>query len=244
MCVEATNGRQVLDALAQQAFDVVLMDVQMPVMDGYQATAEIRRRESQQGGHVPIIALTAHAMAGDRERCLLAGMDAYLAKPLRPTALVQLVESVPPPMTGRAAQAQLASADSGPEPSYDLQAALESLDNDVDLLVGQMSFFLNDGPVLVGQIDQAIQDKNSHQLQLAAHRLKGMLARYACREAVALAASLEQKGKQRRARGSPGVASPTGTARGAAVRWHPRIHPSAHVGLGKKRYGKRITRVA
>ena len=113
---EAVNGQQVLDALARQTFDVVLMDVQMPVMDGYQATAEIRKRESQQGGHVPIIALTAHAMAGDRERCLLAGMDAYLAKPLRPTELVQLVESVPAAHDPtRQRTAQLASADSEPD---------------------------------------------------------------------------------------------------------------------------------
>ena len=94
-CVEAVNGHQVLDALSRQTFDAVLMDVQMPGMDGYQATAAIRKREEQEGGHVPIIALTAHAMSGDRERCLLAGMDAYLAKPLRPSELVQLVESVP-----------------------------------------------------------------------------------------------------------------------------------------------------
>ena len=94
-CVEAVNGHQVLEALARQTFDVVLMDVQMPGMDGYQATAAIRKREEQEGGHVPIIALTAHAMSGDREKCLLAGMDAYLAKPLRPSELVQLVESVP-----------------------------------------------------------------------------------------------------------------------------------------------------
>ena len=89
---QRTSGAR---SVGRQPFDVVLMDVQMPGMDGYQATAAIRKREEQEGGHVPIIALTAHAMSGDREKCLLAGMDAYLAKPLRPSELVQLVESVP-----------------------------------------------------------------------------------------------------------------------------------------------------
>ena len=84
------------------------------------------------------------------------------------------------------------AADAG----YDLQSALESLDNDVDLLISQMSFFLNDGPALMGQLDQAIQTRDAHQLQLAAHRLKGMLARYAFQQAADLAYELEQQGKQ------------------------------------------------
>ena len=75
------------------AFDVVLMDVQMPEMDGFEATAAIRERERETGGHLPIVAMTAHAMKGDRERCLAAGMDAYLAKPLQPRELAAAIET-------------------------------------------------------------------------------------------------------------------------------------------------------
>ena len=81
------NGQQALDVLARTRFDVVLMDVQMPVLDGLQATAALRRREAAGGGRVPVIALTAHAMAEDRERCLAAGMDGYVSKPVERTAL-------------------------------------------------------------------------------------------------------------------------------------------------------------
>jgi two-component system, sensor histidine kinase and response regulator len=205
-CVEAVNGHQVLEALARQPFDAVLMDVQMPGMDGYQATAAIRKREEREGGHVPIIALTAHAMSGDRERCLLAGMDAYLAKPLRPSELVRLVESVPEAKSRTERPAMPSTDENAGDPGYDLQAALDSLDNDVDLLVSQMSFFLNDGPVLMTQIDQAIRACDGHQLQIAAHRLKGMLARYAFAEAAALALELEQKGKHGALDGAESVA--------------------------------------
>jgi PAS domain S-box-containing protein len=86
------NGEEALAALEQGAFDVVLMDVQMPAMDGFQATAEIRRRERETGGHLPIVAMTAHAMAGDREKCLDAGMDDYVSKPLKPLDLLKAIE--------------------------------------------------------------------------------------------------------------------------------------------------------
>jgi two-component system sensor histidine kinase/response regulator len=86
------NGRQAVEALANQTFDLVLMDVQMPEMDGFEATAAIRERERHNGSHIPIIALTAHAMKGDRERCLIAGMDGYLSKPIRPQELDEILE--------------------------------------------------------------------------------------------------------------------------------------------------------
>jgi len=86
------NGREALEALANQTFDLVLMDLQMPEMDGFEATAAIREREKDNGGHMPIIALTAHAMKGDMERCLTAGMDGYLSKPIRPQELDNLLE--------------------------------------------------------------------------------------------------------------------------------------------------------
>ena len=81
--VVANNGKEALEQLESSEFDVVLMDVQMPIMDGLEATRAIRKREKQHGGHVPIIAMTAHAMKGDRERCIAAGMDQYLSKPIR-----------------------------------------------------------------------------------------------------------------------------------------------------------------
>jgi CheY-like chemotaxis protein len=96
MVFVAESGKAALDAALQQAFDLVLMDVQMPDMDGLTATAAIREHEKASRKHVTIIALTAHAMAGDKERFLRAGMDSYLAKPLRPEQLMAVVDAIHP----------------------------------------------------------------------------------------------------------------------------------------------------
>jgi two-component system, sensor histidine kinase and response regulator len=90
--VVASNGREALEALEKDSFDLVFMDVQMPEMDGLEATAAIRERETRSGLHQPIIALTAHAMKGDREKCLAGGMDGYLTKPIRPQELDDILE--------------------------------------------------------------------------------------------------------------------------------------------------------
>jgi CheY-like chemotaxis protein len=87
----AGNGQQAVRRLDEESFDLVLMDLQMPGMDGFEATAVIRDLETQRGGRVPIIALTAHAMKGDRERCLDAGMDGYITKPIRAQELLQAI---------------------------------------------------------------------------------------------------------------------------------------------------------
>ena len=96
----AGNGREALARLSEQAFDVILMDVQMPEIDGLEATAMIRKREERTARHIPIIALTAHAMKGDQERCLAAGMDAYLSKPINSRQLLEMVSKYSPQLVG------------------------------------------------------------------------------------------------------------------------------------------------
>jgi CheY-like chemotaxis protein len=108
-----SNGREAVDALEQQDFDLVLMDVQMPEMDGLEATAEIRRREQSTGKHQTIVAMTAHAMSGDRERCIVAGMDDYVSKPIAMkhiTEILRRVQATPNP-----------SAATIPDPTADLE---------------------------------------------------------------------------------------------------------------------------
>ena len=88
----AANGRDALAAFEKESFDVILMDIQMPEMDGFEATAAIRVREESTGGHIPIIAMTAHSLVGDQERCLAAGMDGYVSKPIRTHQLFAVIE--------------------------------------------------------------------------------------------------------------------------------------------------------
>ncbi|MBW2175228.1 MAG: response regulator, partial [Deltaproteobacteria bacterium] len=92
--VVASNGREALEALDKEHIDLILMDVQMPEMDGFEATELIRDREKGNGGHIPIVAMTAHAMKGDRERCLAAGMDNYMSKPIRAEDLFSIIEDL------------------------------------------------------------------------------------------------------------------------------------------------------
>ena len=94
VCPVAGDGREALSALEKDNFDVVLMDIQMPEMDGFEATAAIREKEKHSGQHIPIIAMTANALKGDQERCLEAGMDGYIAKPIRTKELFAAIEAI------------------------------------------------------------------------------------------------------------------------------------------------------
>jgi CheY-like chemotaxis protein len=189
------NGREALAAHQRLAFDAVLMDVQMPEMDGFEATASIRAREATTGAHTPIVAMTAHALKGDRERCLAAGMDAYIAKPLRPQELFDVLADVVgaagdgegPPLEPEAAPA-----------GFDMAAALERVDGDHELMRELAGLFLDECPRRLAEIRDAIDRKDGPGLQRAAHYLKGSVGNFGARHAAEAAGRLEQVGRDLR----------------------------------------------
>jgi len=157
----------------REPFDLVLMDVQMPEMDGLRATSAIRELEKTRGIHTPIVAVTAHAMEGDRERCLAAGMDGYVSKPLRVGELFQVVaELLPPRETASVAAAPIAS----PAVPKDLEPALEAVGGDAALLGNIVLLFLEQCPMLTAKIRMAIQAGDGETVVAAAHTLGGSLS--------------------------------------------------------------------
>jgi signal transduction histidine kinase/CheY-like chemotaxis protein len=173
----ANNGREAVDLLERERVDLVLMDLQMPVMDGFQATAEIRRREQETGDHLPIIAVTAHAMKGDRERCLEAGMDEYLSKPIRAEELFRLVESIGAPATApHAESAELASPATSSNGLLDIDATRERFGGDEGLLRDVLDALVQTTPALLGEARGALDAFDGATLARAAHTLKGSLS--------------------------------------------------------------------
>ncbi len=182
----AENGREALDRLSEGPFDIVLMDVQMPEMNGLDATRAIRAGEQVTGRHLPIVAMTAHAMAGDRERCLDAGMDEYLTKPLRAEALISHVE--------RFAMAKEPPS-SHPSPAFALEEALQRVDGDLDLLAEIAGIFLSDAPAMVAEVRAAVAAGDAAAVSNIAHRLKGSILIFGAPLAAAAALGLEENAR-------------------------------------------------
>ena len=197
----AGNGREALLRLCPPAasegngrelpFDAVLMDVQMPEMDGFEATAAIRTHEQVSGGHVPIIAMTAHAMKGDRERCLAAGMDGYVAKPLQAQELFEVVEG----FFHRAAPVVGNLATRAEESPFDLADALRHVGGDKALLKELLQLFAVECPQLLASIRDAINHSDAVLLRRAAHSLKGAVSNFGAPAVVAAAQRLESMGQ-------------------------------------------------
>ena len=169
----AANGKEAIQTLERQAFDLVLMDVQMPEMDGFEATRVIRERERATGGHVPIVATTAHALKGDRERCIEAGMDEYIAKPIRPAALIELVERL---ATGGEQSPAPSHQPEPPEqesPVFDREAALRVVGGDIQLLREVTDIFLEDSPKRVVEARSALGNNDAEGVLRSAHTIKG-----------------------------------------------------------------------
>jgi CheY-like chemotaxis protein len=183
----AANGKQAIAAIAQQAFDVVLMDVQMPEMGGFEATAVIRRREQSTGTHQPIIAMTAHAMKGDRERCLEAGMDDYVTKPLDSRRLCAAVENAAAGRPSASPGAEHAAPDI-------YSTVLARVGGDVQLLTEISRLFIDDVPGHLEKIRAALDSRDAEALRRAAHAFKGAAANFEATAVVRAARRLEEIG--------------------------------------------------
>jgi two-component system sensor kinase len=193
----ANNGREALILLERDKFDLVLMDMQMPEMDGFEATAAIRLREKTTGGHIPIIAMTANAMKGDRERCLAAGMDGYLAKPIRSKDLYETVEAITPtvPRTEEIPAEAARSDEPVGNGVLDWKVAVQRVGGRSDLLKKMVQVFLEESAKLMPVIRQAIDQGDGPTLRRVAHSLKGSADCFAAEAAVAAALRLEMMGR-------------------------------------------------
>jgi len=191
--VTASNGKEALAALERERFDLVLMDVQMPEMNGFEATALIREKERTTGRRMPIVALTAHAMKGDRERCLESGMDDYLAKPIRSAELYKVIENqVRPPQNEKTEGAGGPSVSI--EPAFDRPALLANMGGDSELLEEIVGLFLADAPRRLSAIREAVENRDGPSLRFAAHALKGSAANFRAGAVVDGARRLEEAG--------------------------------------------------
>jgi PAS domain S-box-containing protein len=189
------DGKEALARLEEQPFDLVLMDVQMPEMGGFEATAAIRQREQETGRHVPIVAMTAHAMKGDRERCLEAGMDGYVSKPVQSHELRQVIGTIVPASSrapegpGAAGGGDGAAGSSGDV--LDRAAALASAGGDARLLGELAELFLADCPRRLEDLHGAVARADAARLKMVAHTLRGSLGHFGAHAAREAAQRLE-----------------------------------------------------
>jgi two-component system, sensor histidine kinase and response regulator len=180
------NGRDAVTAAAHDRFDVILMDLQMPEMDGFEATEAIRDAESRTEHRTRIIALTAHALKGDRDACLSAGMDAYLAKPVRTPELLSLIEQ-----TAESAESPNARAGVSFETSFDPKDVLARVGGDRALLAELVELFRGQWPDMVADLRKAAGDGDAPALARHAHTLRGAVASLGARTSADIALALE-----------------------------------------------------
>ncbi|MFN9372905.1 MAG: PAS domain S-box protein [Planctomycetaceae bacterium] len=188
--VVVNNGREVLDLLESRPFDVVIMDGQMPVMDGFEATARIRQREQQLGGHLPVIAVTAHALKGDRELCLAAGMDGYVSKPVDPTQLLEEIDACLTRTTaGHSPALPPAPVD---EPLLDTDALSSRVGGDQELMREILLLSVSENQRLLQELESAQSRAEWPRVQSLSHTLKGSLGNVGATAASRAARHVEQ----------------------------------------------------
>ena len=192
ICGGGGKQSEVLAALEREPFDLILMDVEMPEMDGLQTASAIRQKERQSGMRLPIIALTARATQEDQDRCLEAGMDGCLSKPIRADDLLAVVEGM---LLATASPAVGELIERPSEAVFDRSAALSYVDGDIGLLREMAELFLADYPQQMTKIQAAIASSDSQALMRAAHSLKGVVATFAAKATYEAALRLEMMGE-------------------------------------------------
>ncbi|MFC1855619.1 response regulator, partial [Thermodesulfobacteriota bacterium] len=198
--VAVPNGRQAIEALEEASFDVVLMDVQMPVLDGFEATKVIRDKEKQTGKHIPIVAMTAHAMKGDKEKCLEQGMDSYISKPIKARALISLIEQIiGAHKADHIAEDSFATMQIKDKKSVvNLSVAMSAVGDNNTLLCDLVEEYINELPNSLAELKEAIDNKVSKVIERKSHNLKGTFSNLGGEEASLAAFELEKIGKESR----------------------------------------------
>jgi len=217
--VVASNGREAVEALGKEHFDLVLMDVQMPEMDGFEATKAIRNLEcglrnkieespyskseienlKSQIKNIPIVAMTAHAMKGDREKCLAAGMDDYVSKPIKSEKFFAVIDNMVDKSRDKRWKEKKKSTSRNNEPSakdvFDLSSALETADGDKGIFVEIADLFLDGLTDSIAGIQDGIARNDANAVEQAAHSLKGSVGNFGARRAYEIAYRLEVLGR-------------------------------------------------
>jgi len=190
----AENGLQACEVAMKEEFDAILMDLQMPVMGGLEATRKIREQEAHSGKHVPIVAMTAHAALQDQKRCQEAGMDGYLSKPVRPEVLRKEINRVTsrPEAVNSSASPVVEAAPPPAQAEWDMQELMERLGGDQEFLRELLLIFRHDVASHLAKLEGKLGEMDSDGLYRAAHTLKGMLKNLAMNPAAQTASDLEK----------------------------------------------------
>jgi two-component system, sensor histidine kinase and response regulator len=200
----ARTGREAVaawESAGTPGFDIVLMDIQMPEMDGMEATAAIRGREKKSGKRIPILAMTAHAMRGDKERCLASGMDGYISKPIHPDGLFAEIERC---LAATKRSGAMEENSQNSHEQIDRVSLLERVEGDQELLTEMIHLFQEDAPKLLTAMRGALQRGDMAALEQSAHSLKGAASNLSAKTTAAAALQLEKDAKNKEAESAKG----------------------------------------